>query len=255
MEYSEYRWSSQDSKSSSVREHQAGPPSATLWSCSAQNHQQKRPEKMGLAFKPLKMQQSSEKQQQLAWGALGLAQLCTICPPRIRFLVFPSLCSNSRPTNVTSCSLSALVMDPSWHAITKNSALGGGNGPFLLYLGKKKCCKIFSFRKKKKNTKWLEGHWVPKVKCTRTGGHSDRAEKFYWRGFQGALQKQHYKVRLRQSELCPSTRQFFSWRVVCLKLQLLLCFLCPGVLSHWANSAGRIGRVSLSLNARLDAVL
>lgn len=119
------------------------PLSATLWSCSAQNQQHKGHRRWVLAFKPLKMQQSSEKQQQLAWGASGLAQLCTACPPRIRFLAFPSLCSNSRPTYVTSCSLSASFMDPSWQAVTKNSAFGGGNGPFLLYLGKKKCCKIF----------------------------------------------------------------------------------------------------------------
>lgn len=155
------------------------PPSATFWSCSAQNQQQKGHRSWGLAFKPLKMQQSSEvakKQQQQAWGASGLAQLCTTCPPRIRFLEFPSLCSNSRPTYMTSCSLSALFMDPTWHTVTKNS--------FLLYLGKKRCCKIFQFRK---SIKWLEGHLVPKVKCTRTGGRSNRAEKCYWRGFQGAL--------------------------------------------------------------------
>lgn len=92
------------------------PSSATSWSSSAPNQQQKGHTRRVLAFKPLKMQQSSEvaqKQQQAAWGASGLAQLCTTCPPRIRFLEFPSLCSNFRPTYVTSCSLSALFMDPS----------------------------------------------------------------------------------------------------------------------------------------------
>lgn len=100
------------------------PPSAIFWSCSAQNQQQKSHRRWVFAFKPLKMQQSlkvAKKQQQLAWGASRLAQLCTVCPPRIRFLEFPSLCSNSTPTCVTSCSLSALFMDPSWHKVTKNS--------------------------------------------------------------------------------------------------------------------------------------
>lgn len=119
------------------------PPPATFWSCSTQNQQQKSHRRWDFAFKPLNMQQSSEvakKQQQPAWGASGLAQLC---PPRIRFLELLSLCSNSRPTCVTSCSLSVLFRDPSWHTVTQNSVLSGGNGPFLLYLGKKKCCKIF----------------------------------------------------------------------------------------------------------------
>lgn len=145
MEHSRYGWCSQDSKTA-LWGNTRQAPSATFWSCSAQNQQQKGHRSWVLAFKPLKTQQSSEvaeKQQQPAWGASGLAQLCTACPPRIRFLEFPSLCSNSRPTYVTSCSLSALFMDPSWHTVTKNSALGGGNGPFLLYLGKEKCCKIF----------------------------------------------------------------------------------------------------------------
>lgn len=81
-------------------------PSATFTSCSAQNQQQKGHRSWVLAFKPLKMQQSSEvaeNQQQPAWGASGLAQLCTTCPPRIRFLEFPP---------------SALIPDPlMWPAV------------------------------------------------------------------------------------------------------------------------------------------
>lgn len=70
--------------------------------------------------------------------------------------------------------------------------------------------------------------------------------------------KEHYensttKVRLRQSEFCPSTRQSPGELSV---LSFNYCFVSSVLESSTAGqTAGRIGRVSLSLNAGLDAVL
>lgn len=128
-----------------------GPPgrplSATFSSWSAQNQQQKGHRRWGLAFKLLKMQQSSEKQLRNSSSQPGEPQGWPSCAQLAHqgsgsWHFLPSAL-NSRPTYVTNCSLSALFMDPFWHTVTKNSGLGGGNGPFFLCSGKKKCCKIF----------------------------------------------------------------------------------------------------------------
>lgn len=141
-----YRWSSQDSKSSSGREHQAGlqqqHPAPVLLQTNSRRTTEEGvwPLNHWRCSRAQRWLRNSSRQPGEPQGWPSSAQLAH---------------QGSASWNFPP---SALIPDPlMWPAVvylhclwihpntvTKNSVLGGGNGPFLLYLGKKKSvAKIF----------------------------------------------------------------------------------------------------------------
>lgn len=87
--------------------------------------------------------------------------------------------------------LSASFIDPSFHTVTANCwRLVEEVAPFLLSLSRKGknqkgVAQFFNLEKISNGLRVTV--LVPKVKCTATGGHCDRVEKCYSRGFRAAL--------------------------------------------------------------------